>query len=141
LRNVYKCIAYLLSQIVGCHRNMDKQYYRLVETLNLCKTTWLRESPKAFVTTFNWKHLKESRVMTSDKVKTQRMTQWAIRRRESKPVMIGHDSVSETAKASVIYEGLINLRLLKVQSDRWRKSVEFYGVVWRSLTKENMQSY
>jgi hypothetical protein len=41
---------------------------------------------------------------------------WAIRRRESKSVMIGHDSVSETAKASVINEGLINLRLLKVQS-------------------------
>jgi hypothetical protein len=30
--------------------------------------------------------------------------------------MIGNGTVSETAKASVINEGLINLRLLKVQS-------------------------
>jgi len=46
---------------------------------------------------------------------------WAIRRRVSKAVnsmslMIGYETVSETAKASVISEGLINLRLLKVQS-------------------------
>lgn len=41
---------------------------------------------------------------------------WAIRRRESKPVMIGHDSVSETAKVSVLNEGLISPRVLKVQS-------------------------
>ena len=43
---------------------------------------------------------------------------WAIRRREPKPAMIGYGSVSETAKISVIDEGLINLRLLKVQSTR-----------------------
>ena len=41
---------------------------------------------------------------------------WAIRRRVSKAVMIGHETVSETAKASVFVEGLINLRMLKVQS-------------------------
>jgi len=41
---------------------------------------------------------------------------WAIRRRVSKAAMIGYETVSETAKASVISEGLINLRLLKVQS-------------------------
>jgi hypothetical protein len=41
---------------------------------------------------------------------------WAIRRRVSKAAMIGYGTVSETAKASVINEGLINLRLPKVQS-------------------------
>jgi len=30
--------------------------------------------------------------------------------------MIGYETVSETAKASVFVEGLINLRMLKVQS-------------------------
>lgn len=50
---------------------------------------------------------------------------WAIRRRESKPVMIGHDSVSETAKVSVLNEGLINLRVLKVQSSP-------YGNIWEN---------
>ena len=54
--------------------------------------------------------------MTSDTVKTQRMTQWAIRRLEPNSAMIGQGSVSETAKASVNNEGLINLSLLKVQS-------------------------
>ena len=41
---------------------------------------------------------------------------WAIRRRVPKAAMIGNGTVSETAKASVINEGLINLRLPKVQS-------------------------
>jgi hypothetical protein len=95
---------------------MDKQYYRLVESKTLCKTTWLRETPKTFATTNPWKHGKESRVMTSDKVKTQRMLQWAIRRREPKSAMIGYGSVSETAKALANNDGLINLNLLKVQS-------------------------
>jgi hypothetical protein len=34
--------------------------------------------------------------------------------------MIGYGSVSETAKASVTYEGLISQRLLKVQSSLLR---------------------
>ena len=41
---------------------------------------------------------------------------WAIRRRVPNAAMIGNGTVSETAKASVINEGLINLRLPKVQS-------------------------
>ena len=41
---------------------------------------------------------------------------WAIRRRVSKAAMIGYGTVSETAKASVFNDGLINLRMLKVQS-------------------------
>lgn len=41
---------------------------------------------------------------------------WTIRRREPKPVMVGHGSVSTTAKWWVSYEGLANRSLLKVQS-------------------------
>jgi hypothetical protein len=41
---------------------------------------------------------------------------WAIRRAGPKPAMVGHGPLSETAKASVIYDGLTTLRLLKVQS-------------------------
>lgn len=41
---------------------------------------------------------------------------WIIRRREPKSAMIGYGSVSETAKVSVLSEGLISLRELKVQS-------------------------
>jgi hypothetical protein len=41
---------------------------------------------------------------------------WAIRRRVPKAAMIGYGTVSETAKVSVFDEGLINLRMLKVQS-------------------------
>lgn len=115
-RNLCINIANLLCQRVGCHRNVDKQYYRLVEISHLCKTTWLRETPKAFATTFIWKLMKESRIMTSDKVKTQRMLQWAIRRREPNSAMIGHGSVSETAKALANNDGLINRNSLKVQS-------------------------
>jgi hypothetical protein len=95
---------------------MDKQYNRLVEISNLCKTTWLRETPKTFATINIWKHMKTFRVMTSNKVKTQRILQWAIRRLEPKSDMIGHGSVSETAKALANSDGLINLNLLKVQS-------------------------
>ncbi len=41
---------------------------------------------------------------------------WIIRRLEPKSAMIGHGSVSETAKVLVFDEDLINLRMLKVQS-------------------------
>jgi len=59
--------------------------------------------------------------MTSDIVKTKRISdmaihEWTIRRREPNSLMIGHGSLSETAKASVNNDGLINLSLLKVQS-------------------------
>jgi hypothetical protein len=88
----------------------------LVCEIQNCKMTWLRETPKAFATIFLWKQLKKSRIMTSDTVKTQRILQWAIRRLEPNSAMIGQGSVSETAKASVNNEGLINRSLLKVQS-------------------------
>ena len=82
---------------------------------------WLRETPKAFSTTFWPKDSKESRVMTSDIVITKKISdmaihEWTIRRREPKSDVIGYGSLSETAKASVNNDGLINLSLLKVQS-------------------------
>jgi hypothetical protein len=48
---------------------------------------------------------------------------WVIRRLEPKSAMIGYGSVSETAKVSVFNEGLISLRMLKVQSG-------LYGNIW-----------
>ena len=48
---------------------------------------------------------------------------WVIRRLEPKSAMIGYGSVSETAKVSVFNEGLIILRMLKVQSG-------LYGNIW-----------
>ncbi len=55
---------------------------------------------------------------------------WIIRRRVPKPVRIGHGTVSETAKVSVFDEGLINLRMLEVQSVPHRNMRESnHGVV------------
>ena len=65
-------------------------YYRLVETLNVPQGNDLGYSKNA--------------------------KDWAIRRRVSKAAMIGHETVSETAKALVFNDDLINLRMLKVQS-------------------------
>ncbi len=69
---------------------------------------------RALTTTSIWKHI--ARTQGNDLEYSKNVKDWIIRRRESKPVMIGHDSVSETAKVSVFDEGLINLRMLKVQS-------------------------
>ena len=41
---------------------------------------------------------------------------WVIRRRESKSVMVGYDSVSTIAKQWVNYDGLASRSLLKVRS-------------------------
>ena len=68
---------------------------------------------------------------------------WIIRRRVPKAAMsdsmnriplltervIGNGTVSETAKVSVFNEGLINLRMLKVQSVLPTKGGEHHGVV------------
>lgn len=57
------------------------------------------------------------------------VTDWAIRRAESKPVVIGHDSLSEIAKASVIDDELITPRLLKVRSNlSWKHDGKPLGV-------------
>lgn len=55
-------------------------------------------------------------IQDNDLGHSKNVKDWAIRRRVSKADMIGYETVSETAKALVIYDGLINLRLLKVQS-------------------------
>lgn len=76
--------------------------------------TWLRETPYSlhyysFVET-------QKRIQGNDLGQSKNVKDWAIRRRVPKAVMIGNGTVSETAKASVINDGLINPRLLKVQS-------------------------
>ena len=79
--------------------------------------TWLRETPYSlhyFPTMETSQGIQGNDLGHSNNVKD-----WAIRRRVPKPVMIGHGTVSETAKASVTDEGLISLRLLKVQSNYW----------------------
>jgi hypothetical protein len=69
---------------------------------------------RASTTTSIWKHI--ARTRGNDLEYGKSVEDWMIRRREPKPVMIGHGSVSETAKVSVFNEGLISLRMLKVQS-------------------------
>jgi hypothetical protein len=76
--------------------------------------TWLRETPYSlcyyrFVET-------QSVPQGNDLGYSKNAKDWAIRRRVSKAVMIGHGTVSETAKALVFNDDLINLRMLKVQS-------------------------
>ncbi len=76
--------------------------------------TWLRETPYSlhyylFVET-------QKGIQDNDLGQSKNVKDWAIRRRVPKAAMIGYGTVSETAKASVTNEGLINLRLLKVQS-------------------------
>jgi hypothetical protein len=94
--------------------------------------TWLRESPE----NLDYYPLQETvgGIWGNDLRHSNNVKDWTIRRRDSKPVMIGHESVSETAKASVFDEGLINLRMLKVQSGRYRDIVETTGVVMHSRT-------
>ena len=87
--------------------------------------TWLRETPYSLC----YYLLSEmvSVPQGNDLGYSKNAKDWAIRRRvpnaaksDSMSCEIGNGTVSETAKASVINEGLINLRLLKVQSS-------FYG--------------
>jgi hypothetical protein len=75
---------------------------RLRETpYNLCYYSFLETS---------------KRIQGNDLGHSKNAKDWAIRRRVPNAAMIGNGTVSETAKASVINEGLINLRLPKVQS-------------------------
>lgn len=83
--------------------------------------TWLRETPKSL----NYYRPLETLggIWGNDLRYSKNVKDWTIRRRDPKPAMIGHGSVSETAKASVPNEGLINLMGLKVQSVRYRNIV------------------
>jgi hypothetical protein len=76
--------------------------------------TWLRETPYSlcyylFVET-------RSVPQGNDLGYSKNAKDWAIRRRVPNAAMIGNGTVSETAKALVFNDDLINLRMLKVQS-------------------------
>ncbi len=82
------------------------------------KMTWMRETPKSLN---NYLPLETLVGIWGNDLRCSNIVKdWTIRRRDPKPVMIGHGSVSETAKASVSDEGLISLRMLKVQSGPYR---------------------
>jgi hypothetical protein len=76
--------------------------------------TWLRETPYSL----HYDSFMETckKIQGNDLGHRKNVKDWAIRRRVPNAAMIGNGTVSETAKASVINEGLINLRLPKVQS-------------------------
>ena len=74
-------------------------------------------------------------IQDNDLGHSKNVKDWAIRRRVSKAVMIGYETVSETAKALVIDDGLINLRLLKVQSS-FHGNMEGYSH-WGGLAYSN----
>jgi len=76
--------------------------------------TWLRETP--YNLCYSLLLETSGDIQGNDLGYSKNAKDWAIRRRVSKAVMIGHETVSETAKASVTNEGLISPRLLKVQS-------------------------
>jgi hypothetical protein len=76
--------------------------------------TWLRETP--YNLCYSLPLETSGDIQGNDLGYSKNAKDWAIRRRVSKAVMIGHETVSETAKASVTNEGLISPRLLKVQS-------------------------
>jgi len=76
--------------------------------------TWLRETPDSLCYDSLVERL--MKIQDNDLGHRKNAKDWAIRRRVSKAAMIGYETVSETAKASVFNEGLINLRMLKVQS-------------------------
>ena len=76
--------------------------------------TWLRETPYNLC---YYSFLETSkRIQGNDLGHSKNAKDWAIRRRVPKAAMIGHGTVSETAKALVFNDDLINLRMLKVQS-------------------------
>ena len=76
--------------------------------------TWLRETPYSLCYYLHMETYEE--LQGNDLGYSKNAKDWAIRRRVSKAAMIGYETVSETAKASVTNESLTNLRLLKVQS-------------------------
>ena len=76
--------------------------------------TWLRETPYSLCYDPSMETYKE--IQGNDLGQRKNAKDWAIRRRVPTAAMIGYGTASETAKASVSDEGLINPRMLKVQS-------------------------
>ena len=103
--------------------------------------TWLRETPYSLCYDPYLETGKD--IQGNDLGHRKNAKDWAIRRRvptavlsdsmNHKPLLtervIGHGTVSETAKASVSNEGLISPRMLKVQSVPPTKEGEHHGVV------------
>jgi len=67
---------------------------------------------RVLTTTLYWKLYKGTRLITEPN--SNNVKNWIIRDTKPKSVMIGYGLVSTTTTASVFYEGLINLRMLKV---------------------------
>ena len=83
--------------------------------------TWLRETPYSLCYSTLIERLRI--IQGNDLGDSKNAKDWAIRRRVPKAAKstslrceIGHGTVSETAKALVFNDDLINLRMLKVQS-------------------------
>jgi 2-methylaconitate cis-trans-isomerase PrpF len=76
--------------------------------------TWLRETPYSLCYYTLLERVRQ--IQGNDLGYSKNAKDWAIRRRVPKAAMIGHGTVSETAKALVFNDDLINLRMLKVQS-------------------------
>ena len=76
--------------------------------------TWLRETPYSL----HYYPSVETQmgIQGNDLGHSKNVKDWAIRRRVPNAAMIGNGTVSETAKALVFNDDLINLRMLKVQS-------------------------
>jgi len=82
---------------------------------NCRKMTWLRETPYSL---HYYPSVETQKgIQGNDLGQSKNVKDWAIRRRVPNVAMIDNGTVSETAKASVFKEGLINLRMLKVQSN------------------------
>ena len=74
----------------------------------------MRETPKSlnyYLSMETWKG-----TLDNDHGYSKNVKDWTIRRRVPNAAMIGNGTVSETAKVSVVNEGLINLRRFEVQS-------------------------
>ena len=94
--------------------------------------TWLRETPYSLH--YYSSVETQKRIQGNDLEHSKNVKDWAIRRRVPKAAMIGNGTVSETAKASVINEGLINPRLPKVQSILLRNKKD---TAWGGLAYSN----
>ena len=94
--------------------------------------TWLRETPYSLH--YYSSVETQKRIQGNDLGHSKNVKDWAIRRRVPKAAMIGNGAVSETAKASVINDGLINPRLLKVQSNLLGNKKE---TAWGGLAYSN----
>ena len=94
--------------------------------------TWLRETPYSLH--YDLPVETQDEIQGNDLGQRKNVKDWAIRRRVPNAAMIGNGTVSETAKASVINDGLINPRLLKVQSNLLGNKKE---TAWGGLAYSN----